>query len=87
MLLFHTISGDSMKKFALVLLFLVSFVPMQEEVSLMIVAHPDDEILWGGASLSHHRYVVVCMTNGDHPIRSVEFERVMLRSGKESMMF
>ena len=30
---------------------------------IMIVAHPDDESLWGGAHLAQHRYFVVCLTN------------------------
>ena len=30
---------------------------------LMIVAHPDDETLWGGANLFKDRYFVVCLTN------------------------
>ena len=29
---------------------------------LMIVAHPDDESLWGGAHLAKDRYLVVCLT-------------------------
>ena len=31
---------------------------------LMIVAHPDDESLWGGNGLYHEKYLVVCMTCG-----------------------
>lgn len=31
---------------------------------IMIVAHPDDESLWGGAHLAKHNYFVVCLTNG-----------------------
>ena len=31
---------------------------------LMIVAHPDDETLWGGANLFKDRYFVVCLKNG-----------------------
>ena len=33
--------------------------------NLMIVAHPDDEILWGGANLYKYSYFVVCLTNGN----------------------
>lgn len=31
---------------------------------IMIVAHPDDESLWGGAHLARNNYLVVCLTNG-----------------------
>ena len=31
---------------------------------LMIVAHPDDETLWGGAHIADGGYLVVCITNG-----------------------
>lgn len=31
--------------------------------NLMIVAHPDDETLWGGAHLSDGGWFVVCLTN------------------------
>lgn len=32
---------------------------------LMIVAHPDDEMLWGGMHLIKDKYLVVCMTNAN----------------------
>ena len=32
--------------------------------NLMIVAHPDDELLWGGAHLIRDNYLVVCITCG-----------------------
>ena len=31
---------------------------------LMIVAHPDDETLWGGVHLIKDNYLVLCLTNG-----------------------
>lgn len=48
---------------------------------LMIVAHPDDESLWGGAHLLEDNYLVVCMTNGDNTVREKEFETVMKKTG------
>ncbi len=45
--------------------------------NLMIVAHPDDEILWGGAQLIEENYLVVCITCGNNPIRVKEFVSVM----------
>ena len=45
---------------------------------LMIVAHPDDESLFGGAQLiTEGGWKVICVTNGDNPIRRAEFEEVM----------
>ena len=44
---------------------------------LMIVAHPDDEILWGGAHLIKDDYLVVCITCGVKYERVVEFVKVM----------
>ena len=48
---------------------------------LMIVAHPDDETLWGGSHLIDSDYLVVCMSNGWHKKRSSDFERVMNQTG------
>ncbi len=45
--------------------------------NLMIVAHPDDETLFGGAHLIAGDYLVVCMTNGSDPVRSRDFNEAM----------
>ena len=46
---------------------------------LMIVAHPDDELIFGGAELIQHgpEYKVVCITNKSNKIRNQEFKNVM----------
>lgn len=46
---------------------------------LMIVAHPDDELIFGGAELIKYgpEYKVVCLTNKSNKTRSKEFESVM----------
>lgn len=44
---------------------------------LMIVAHPDDELLWGGGALIKDDYLVLCVTCGKNIIRNFEFIRVM----------
>lgn len=46
-------------------------------IQLMIVAHPDDEVLFGGAQLILDKYTVLCVTNGDNVVRRKEFELVM----------
>lgn len=44
----------------------------------MVVAHPDDESLFGGAQLiTEPGWKVVCVTNGRNPIRKGEFQQVM----------
>lgn len=45
--------------------------------NVMIVAHPDDETLWGGANLYKDDYFVVCLTNGYNKIRANEFQKIM----------
>lgn len=49
---------------------------------LMVVAHPDDESIFGGAALlSEQGWKVICLTNGDNETRSNEFRNVMRRVG------
>jgi len=49
---------------------------------LMVVAHPDDETIFGGAALLSERgWKVICLTNQKDEIRSEEFRRVMKRVG------
>ena len=44
---------------------------------LMIVAHPDDETLWGGANLIKDKYFVVCITNGYNWQRARDFKEIL----------
>ena len=44
---------------------------------VMIVAHPDDETLWGGAHLITDRYFVVCLTNGYNSARAKDFGELL----------
>lgn len=45
---------------------------------VMIVAHPDDEMLWGGMSLiNYKKWKVVCVTNGNNKKRRNEFITIM----------
>ena len=45
--------------------------------NLMIVAHPDDEILWGGANLYKYSYFVVCLTNGYNLDRAKDYRKIL----------
>lgn len=53
---------------------------------LMIVAHPDDEILWGGEQLIKDNYLVVCITCGTSRIRVNEFVEVMRATNDKYIM-
>lgn len=53
---------------------------------VMIVTHPDDESLWGGAHLIHEKYFVVCMTNGYHQTRHANFDSVMNKVNQKSLI-
>ncbi len=53
---------------------------------LMIVAHPDDETIWGGVHLLEDDYLVVCITNGKNEIRSNEFFQALSHSGDKGLI-
>lgn len=44
---------------------------------IMIVAHPDDETIWGGMHLLQDKYFVICLTNGNNKVRANEFMNVL----------
>lgn len=51
----------------------------------MVVAHPDDETLFGGGELLQHKgeYKVVCLDYGNHLVRHKEFISAMEKLGVE----
>ncbi len=53
---------------------------------IMIVAHPDDETLWGGSHLNNGKYLVLCITNEKNPLRTREFNAIIKQSGSLGMM-
>lgn len=53
---------------------------------LMIVAHPDDETIFGGAHLLEEKYTIVCVTCGQVDYRVKEFEEVMKKTDDEFIM-
>ena len=53
---------------------------------LMIVAHPDDETIWGGGHLMEGGYLVVCVTNGKNKERTQEFIDAVSKSGNNSLI-
>ena len=48
-----------------------------EYKKLMIVAHPDDEVMWGFSELMSDDYLVVCITCGSKYKRIKEFTKVI----------
>ncbi|NBK97724.1 MAG: PIG-L family deacetylase [Erysipelotrichia bacterium] len=54
--------------------------------SLMVVAHPDDETIWGADHLINGNYVVVCLTNQDNKTRSKEFTQIMKASHSQGLI-
>lgn len=56
---------------------------------LMIVAHPDDELIFGGYDLlSESGWKIVCLTNQDNEDRREEFVKVVSKLGvKESFIY
>ncbi len=53
---------------------------------LMIVAHPDDDTIWGGSHLIDDDYLVVCITCGTDQTRVKEFEKVMKETNDSYIM-
>lgn len=57
-----------------------------EASKLMIVAHPDDETIWGGEHLLEGGWFVVCITNGTNSVRKEEFYSVIKKSGNNGII-
>ena len=53
---------------------------------LMIVAHPDDELIWGGVHLLEDDYLVVCITRGYDKTRKKVFEYVIEATGDKGII-
>ncbi|MCR5429991.1 MAG: Ig-like domain-containing protein [Eubacterium sp.] len=53
---------------------------------LIIVAHPDDESLWGGAHLKEGKWFIVCMTNNYTAVRKKEFNNMLKLAGAKGIM-
>lgn len=63
-----------------------SNIDVSDVENLMIVAHPDDELLWGGSHLISDDYLVVCVTCGGVPERVNEFVKVMHETNDKYIM-
>ncbi len=78
--------------FAIIGSYIVYHLPMKADVEIkridlnkykkvMFVAHPDDDMIWGGAHLIQDDYLVVCITCGTSKTRLEEFRKVMHATG------
>ena len=63
-----------------------SVIHAQEHESLMIVAHPDDETIWGGSHLINGNYTVLCITNGNNKKRKKEFMKVLEKTHSKGII-
>ena len=61
-------------------------VDLNRAKKLMVVAHPDDETIWGGSHLLKDDYLVVCVTCGRNKIRNHEIEEAMKISKDQVIM-
>ncbi len=58
--------------------------PIPRQITkVMVVAHPDDEVLWGFRELqkSPETWMVVCLTNAENVVRATEFSCAMSSFG------
>lgn len=53
---------------------------------VMIVAHPDDEFIWGGEHLMNDEYFVVCVTRGYDKVRTAEFNKMMEKTKSKGLI-
>lgn len=54
--------------------------------NLMIIAHPDDEMIWGGVHLLEDKYLVVCVTAGHIEARCKELQSAMKQTDDKVVM-
>ena len=65
----------------------INQIDLKQCQKLMIVAHPDDETIWGGSHLLKGHYLVVCLTNGNNAKRKKEFMKIMKETHNQGLMF
>lgn len=60
--------------------------PTEKSKKLMIVAHPDDETIFGGAHISEGGYFIVCLTNENNSVRKAEFNDMLDTTKNEGII-
>ena len=64
----------------------IEILDLTDVDNLMIVAHPDDDYIWGGSHLIDDDYLVVCITCGVKRVRALEFKKAMDKTGDKYIM-
>lgn len=64
----------------------IEILDLENINKLMIVAHPDDDYIWGGSHLIDDDYLVVCITCGVRRVRVLEFEKAMDKTNDKYIM-
>ena len=65
---------------------MINNIDLDDCENLMIVAHPDDVSLWGGAHLKEGKRFIVCMTNQYTANRKSEYRNVLKASGSKGII-
>ena len=58
----------------------------QQNKNIMIVAHPDDESIFGGDHILHEHYFIICLTNGNNETRRKEFEEMLKKTNNDGII-
>jgi len=82
----HIIEKEKMNKNSESILKELDSLDIDSTTKLMIVAHPDDDIIWGGSHLIDDDYLVVCITCGTNQTRVDEFKKVMSETNDDYIM-
>jgi LmbE family N-acetylglucosaminyl deacetylase len=82
----HVIDKENMNKDRENILKKLDSLNIDSDKKLMIVAHPDDDIIWGGSHLIEDDYLVVCITCGTDQTRVEEFKKVMTATNDDYIM-
>lgn len=65
---------------------IIDKVNLENVDKLMIVAHPDDETIWGGKHLLEDDYFILCLTNGDNQTRKDEFMKIIQQTNNKGLI-
>jgi LmbE family N-acetylglucosaminyl deacetylase len=64
----------------------INNIDISKADNVMIVAHPDDETIWGGAHLIRDNYLVICITCGTNNTRVKEIKSVLKETNDQLIM-
>lgn len=82
----QVLTRESIKEKADSIIKELNSLDLNSTTKLMIVAHPDDDIIWGGSHLIDDNYLVICVTCGVDLKRVEEFKNVMSKTNDDYIM-